>query len=66
VASKKALAIAAAVAPITSSPAPVEGSSRQVWPEMFNPEEKVSAIVRRIKEIRGTTGQPWNAWPWNA
>jgi histidinol-phosphate/aromatic aminotransferase/cobyric acid decarboxylase-like protein len=24
-------------------------------------EEKVAAIVRRIKEILGTTGQPWNA-----
>jgi hypothetical protein len=24
-------------------------------------EEKVATIVRRIKEIQGTTGQPWNA-----
>jgi hypothetical protein len=24
-------------------------------------DAKVTAIVRRIKEIQGTTGQPWNA-----
>jgi hypothetical protein len=28
---------------------------------LLEEEAKVAAIVRRIKEIQGTTGQPWNA-----
>ena len=28
---------------------------------LLEEEERVADIVRRIKEILGTTGQPWNA-----